>query len=173
MGETPVLSQCDSCDKWFHPNCVNAFLVSQSASKSIESFHCPICLHMIGRPSNYAYKPNSEWKFNPQINSSHKNMNKISNKNGSIEVVKSNQKDTINSVGKKDTTGTSIVGVVKGKGVSKGKEIGKGNGKGKNKIVHPNSSDPLTLMDLKKALEWGSELRISQVSVICAVPCGY
>ena len=63
MGETPVLSQCDSCDKWYHPNCVNAALVSQSASRSSDSFLCPLCCHMQGRPSNFAYKPVSEWKI--------------------------------------------------------------------------------------------------------------
>ena len=63
MGETPVLSQCDSCDKWYHPNCVNAALVSQSASRSCNSFLCPLCCHMQGKPSNFAYKPVSEWKI--------------------------------------------------------------------------------------------------------------
>ena len=63
MGETPVLSQCDSCDRWYHPNCVNAALVSQSASRSSDSFLCPLCLHMQGRHSNFAYKPFSEWKI--------------------------------------------------------------------------------------------------------------
>ena len=155
-----MLSQCDSCDKWFHPNCVNAFLVSQSASKSIESFHCPICLHMVGRPSNYAYKPNSEWKFNHQINSNNKHII---------------QKNAIKSVSKKDTTGVTILcnskDEGKGAGVSKikakDKVKSKSEGKGEGKILYSKSSDPLTLMDLKEALERGNELRISQVSTAC------
>lgn len=62
MGETPVMSQCDSCDRWFHPNCTNALLVSRSASQTVESFECPLCLHARGRPSNFAFKPISEWR---------------------------------------------------------------------------------------------------------------
>ena len=63
MGETPVQSQCDSCDRWYHPNCVNAALVSHSASRSSDSFLCPLCLHIQGRPSSFAFKPISEWKI--------------------------------------------------------------------------------------------------------------
>lgn len=63
MGETPVLSQCDSCDRWFHPNCINAFLVSRTASKCAQTFECPLCLHKKGKPSNLAFKPSLEWKL--------------------------------------------------------------------------------------------------------------
>ena len=63
MGETPVLSQCDSCDRWFHPNCINAFLVSRTASQCAQTFECPLCLHKKGKPSNLAFKPALEWKL--------------------------------------------------------------------------------------------------------------
>ena len=62
MAETPIQSQCDSCDKWFHPNCTNAVLVSRTASQKVESFLCPICLHRRGEPCNFAFRPVSEWK---------------------------------------------------------------------------------------------------------------
>jgi hypothetical protein len=62
MGETPVLSQCDSCDRWYHPNCINAFLVSRTASQCAQTFECPLCLHKKGKPSNLAFKPALEWK---------------------------------------------------------------------------------------------------------------
>ena len=62
MGETPVLSQCDSCDRWYHPNCINAFLVSRTASQCAQTFECPLCLHKKGKPSNLTFKPALEWK---------------------------------------------------------------------------------------------------------------
>jgi hypothetical protein len=63
MGETPVLSQCDSCDRWYHPNCINAFLVSRTASQCAQTFECPLCLHKKGKPSNLAFKSALEWKL--------------------------------------------------------------------------------------------------------------
>ena len=63
MGESPILSQCDTCDRWYHPNCTNALLVSRTASQCAETFECPLCAHKKGKPSTIAYKPLSEWKL--------------------------------------------------------------------------------------------------------------
>ena len=63
MGETPILSQCDTCDRWYHPNCTNALLVSRTASQCAQTFECPLCSHKKGKPSTIAYKPLSEWKL--------------------------------------------------------------------------------------------------------------
>ena len=57
-----MLSQCDFCDRWFHPNCINAALVSLSATKGVSTFECPLCQHRRNKHSNFAYAPLTEWK---------------------------------------------------------------------------------------------------------------
>jgi hypothetical protein len=62
-GESSVMSQCDLCDDWFHPQCINAPLVSATAMRRHDaSFICPVCLHMTGRVSAFSLPPVTEWK---------------------------------------------------------------------------------------------------------------
>jgi hypothetical protein len=63
-GEVSVLSQCEKCDSWYHPHCVNAALVSLTATRG-RKFECPLCLHRSNCPSAFAFAPASEWKIAP------------------------------------------------------------------------------------------------------------
>jgi hypothetical protein len=60
-GETLTFSQCDSCDRWFHPQCLN--LTVTSVGQKTKVFNCPLCLHRSNLCSAYIEAPSTEWKI--------------------------------------------------------------------------------------------------------------
>jgi hypothetical protein len=129
MGETPVMSQCDTCDRWFHPNCTNALLVSRSASQTVESFECPLCLHARGRPSNFAFKPISEWRV-----SIHNLQGKKGRPKGPVSIahvpdaiMKSSKKETVKTKKEPKSSGSEQSGVLDMELISGSCGVGVGN----------------------------------------------
>jgi hypothetical protein len=60
-GESSVLTQCASCQNWYHPQCLNAPQASLSAAMRQRDFTCPVCKHLRNAPSNFIFEPQSEW----------------------------------------------------------------------------------------------------------------
>ena len=105
-GESTVLSQCDGCDRWFHPVCINAALTSLTAHKSVSQFFCPICRHQNNLHSNFAFSPLTEWKIPTQtittIVGKKRNMNSTSCLNN-VEELNNNKKRRSNEITSKSS----------------------------------------------------------------------
>jgi hypothetical protein len=62
--ESGSLIQCDSCQEWYHPECVNkACTVRQrrKGKKCSGAFECPLCLYDSQKPVNFLFPIVSEW----------------------------------------------------------------------------------------------------------------
>lgn len=63
-GEIVTMKQCDGCDRWFHPNCVNDPPAHSTKPRlKDDTFFCPLCLLQAGRLGPFAFAPQSEWKI--------------------------------------------------------------------------------------------------------------
>lgn len=62
-AEFNVLSECDSCKRWYHPQCTNSVDLSASAMSRTGEFQCPTCLLRDGLPNMFTYEPLSEWNL--------------------------------------------------------------------------------------------------------------
>lgn len=65
-AEIVTMKQCDGCDRWFHPNCVNDPLTRAAVKSRVQqdvSFQCPLCLLSSGQVGPFAAAPQSEWKI--------------------------------------------------------------------------------------------------------------
>lgn len=60
-SEIPVMVQCDACNNWYHPQCINQNKTASRLAGKKKVFYCPCCLMMRGMPGVFAYKACSTW----------------------------------------------------------------------------------------------------------------